>query len=365
MIRILIVDDQNLVQQGIKSLLDRDLDFKVIGTVRDGQNAVKQIAQIHPDIVLLDIEMPGMNGITVTKYINRVSPKTKVIILSSHEEKKYVTQALMAGAKGYLLKSSLMNDLKQAILAVNNGYSQIDSRLLAKVFDPENVKAKNNKSDIESKSSKSKNLPNSAIVKNKNILEQKKEQSLNTVHSLESDNSTQSKKTESIALESEAIEQSKIPELKSSSAKEWTAKKNYLSSDTSSSDTSDSVVLEKISEKPDSIKSGNSKSRLYSVPNQSNLTTATKKSAREQYRLPGLNNKPRKKKAAAFYYFKKISNYRKLLTQKSKIDQLKTKISLYKAKLLLLAKQKQKQNLLWRIGLVVFGIIVVVVLGNL
>ncbi len=135
MIRILIVDDQNLVQQGIKSLLDRDLDFKVIGTVKDGRNAVQQIAKIHPDIVLLDIEMPGMDGITTTKYINRVSPKTKVIILSSHEEKKYVTQALMAGAKGYLLKNSLMTDLKQAILAVNNGYSQIDSRLLAKVFE--------------------------------------------------------------------------------------------------------------------------------------------------------------------------------------------------------------------------------------
>jgi DNA-binding NarL/FixJ family response regulator len=144
MISILIVDDQNLVQQGIKSLLDRDLDFKVIGTVKDGRNAVQQIAKIHPDIVLLDIEMPGMNGITTTKYINRVSPKTGVIILSSHEEKKYVTQALMAGAKGYLLKSSLMTDLRQAILAVNNGYSQIDSRLLAKVFDPKNIKVKKN-----------------------------------------------------------------------------------------------------------------------------------------------------------------------------------------------------------------------------
>ena len=360
MIRILIVDDQNLVQQGIKSLLDRDLDFKVIGTVRDGHNAVKQIAQIHPDIVLLDIEMPGMNGITVTKYINRVSPKTKVIILSSHEEKKYVTQALMAGAKGYLLKSSLMNDLKQAILAVNNGYSQIDSRLLAKVFNPENVRAKNNKSDIESKSSKSKNLLNSAIAKNKNILEQKKEQSLNTVHSFESDNSTQSKKTESIGLESKAIVQSKKIELKSPSAKEWAAEKDYFSSDTS-----DSVVLEKTNEKPDSIESGNSKSKLYSVPNQSNLATTTKKSAREQYRLPRLNNKPRKKKAAAFHYLKKIFNYRKLLTQKSKIHQLKTRISPYKSKLLMLAKQKQKQNLLWSIGLVVLGILVVVVLGNL
>ena len=142
MIRILLVDDQNLVQQGIKSLLEQDRELQVIATVKDGRTAVKEIEYLRPDVVLLDIEMPGMDGITTAKYINRLSPKTKTIILSSHEDKKYVTQALMAGAKGYLLKNSLMSDLKQAIFAVNNGYSQIDSRLLAKVFDPSNLKPK-------------------------------------------------------------------------------------------------------------------------------------------------------------------------------------------------------------------------------
>ena len=150
MIRILLVDDQNLVQQGIKSLLDRNSEFKVIGTVTDGRIAVKHIDTFRPDIVLLDIEMPGMDGITATKYISRMSPKTKVIILSSHEDKKYVTQALMAGAKGYILKSSLMTDLKQSIIAVNNGYSQIESRLLAKVFDPSNIRSRK-KSRVKSR----------------------------------------------------------------------------------------------------------------------------------------------------------------------------------------------------------------------
>ena len=151
MIHILLVDDQNLVQQGIKSLLDQDMEFNVIGTVKDGRTAIDQIALLRPDIVLLDIEMPGMNGITATKYINRLSPKTKVIILSSYEDKKYVMQALMAGARGYILKSSMMRDLKQAILAVNNGYSQIESRLLAKVFNPNSIKFRRGKPSAKTK----------------------------------------------------------------------------------------------------------------------------------------------------------------------------------------------------------------------
>ena len=153
MINILIADDQNLVQQGIKSLLDLDTELKVIGAVKDGRSAIMEVERLRPDIVLLDIEMPHMNGITTTKYISRVFPQTKVIILSSYADKKYVMQALMAGAKGYLLKSSLMTDLKQAILAVQNGYSQIDSRLLAKVFDPSNVKGAKPKSNHQNDSS--------------------------------------------------------------------------------------------------------------------------------------------------------------------------------------------------------------------
>ncbi|HEY9767951.1 MAG TPA: response regulator transcription factor [Coleofasciculaceae cyanobacterium] len=149
MIRILLVDDQNLVRQGIKSLLEQDSNFHIVGTVKDGHNALKQVELLSPDIVLLDIEMPGMNGITATKYINHSSPQTKVIILSSHEDEEYLTQAFMAGARAYMLKDSLMTDLKQAILAVNNGYSQIESRLLAKIFAPGNIKFHKSKSEAE------------------------------------------------------------------------------------------------------------------------------------------------------------------------------------------------------------------------
>lgn len=141
MIRILIVDDQNLVRQGIKSLIDKDLNFEIVGMVGDGRDAIKQVELLRPDIVLLDIEMPKMNGISTTKHISNLAPDTKVIILSSHEDEKYILQALVAGARGYIIKSSLSINLKQAILAVNSGYSHIESRLLAKVFNSENITA--------------------------------------------------------------------------------------------------------------------------------------------------------------------------------------------------------------------------------
>jgi DNA-binding NarL/FixJ family response regulator len=164
MIRILLVDDQNLVQQGIKSLLAQDPELEIVGTLKDGRSAVTMIAELCPDIVLLDIEMPGMDGITATKYITRLAPDTKVIILSSHEDKKYLTQALMAGARAYLLKDSLIADLKQSIIAVNNGYSQIESRLLAKIFDPSNLRqSKNKRRKTNHRSKQARRSPNSAI----------------------------------------------------------------------------------------------------------------------------------------------------------------------------------------------------------
>ena len=132
MIRILIASEQSSMRQEIKSLLNKDPDFKAIAIVRDGRSAVKQVDLLSPDIVLLELEMPVMNGITAAKYINHLYPDTKVIILSSREEPKYVVQSLVAGAKAYILQHSLRTDLKQMIIAVNSGYSQIESRLLTK-----------------------------------------------------------------------------------------------------------------------------------------------------------------------------------------------------------------------------------------
>jgi DNA-binding NarL/FixJ family response regulator len=133
MIRILLVDDQNLMRQGLQVLLDPLPELEVVGTAEDGKAALKQVEILRPDLVLLDIEMPLMNGIAVTHQISQNFPQTKVLVLSSYEKDEYVIEALQAGAKGYLLKQTLAEDLAQAIRSVDRGYSQLESRLLAKV----------------------------------------------------------------------------------------------------------------------------------------------------------------------------------------------------------------------------------------
>ncbi len=130
MIHILLVDDQNIVRQGIQALLESRPKLKVVGTAEDGKGAIEQVENLRPDVVLIDIEMPGMSGIVATDIICQQFPQTKVIVLSSHENQKYVSQALQAGADGYLLKNILAEDLEQAIWSVYQGHSQIESKLL-------------------------------------------------------------------------------------------------------------------------------------------------------------------------------------------------------------------------------------------
>jgi HlyD family secretion protein len=134
MIRILLVDDQFIIRQGLQAILQSKPDLKVVGTASDGNSAIEQIETLKPDIVLMDLEMPGMNGITATQKIREMFPQTKVLILSSHEDKAYVAQALKAGAEGYLLKDTLAEDLEGAIWSVDRGYLQIESKLLRELL---------------------------------------------------------------------------------------------------------------------------------------------------------------------------------------------------------------------------------------
>ena len=134
MIRILLVDDQNIVRQGIQALLESRPRLKVVGTAEDGNSAIEQVEILRPDVVLIDIEMPVMSGITATHKICQQFPTTKVLVLSSHEDREYVAEALRAGAEGYLLKNTLAEDLEQAIWSVYRGQSQIESKLLKEVL---------------------------------------------------------------------------------------------------------------------------------------------------------------------------------------------------------------------------------------
>ena len=129
-IKILLVDDQSLMLEGIKTILQHEPEIEVVGTARDGQSAIAQVKKLHPDIVLIDVEMPRMNGLVATKYICQYLPQTKVIVLTSHNSEEYLTQALQAGAAGYLLKNSLLSDLKQAIYSLGKGALYIESQML-------------------------------------------------------------------------------------------------------------------------------------------------------------------------------------------------------------------------------------------
>lgn len=130
MIRILVVDDQNIIREGIKVLLESAAKIEIVAIANDGESALKKIASEQPDIVLLDISLPGIDGLTVAQEINSKFPEVKVIMLSSHEDKSYVAKATESGARGYLLKSVSAEELEWAIKLVHQGYSAFRSELL-------------------------------------------------------------------------------------------------------------------------------------------------------------------------------------------------------------------------------------------
>ena len=119
-IRGFLADDHALVRQGLRALLERE-GFQIAGEASDGQEAVRLVPSLHPDFAILDISMPLMNGLNAAHELQKSAPKTKVILLTRHEEAQYVTEALRAGVKGYVLKSQVTTDLVHAIQQVCRG----------------------------------------------------------------------------------------------------------------------------------------------------------------------------------------------------------------------------------------------------
>jgi|GEM_PF-1887518 len=132
MIRILIVDDQKVVREKLRYMLEQADDINVVGIAADGNLALEQIGVLQPDVVLIDIEMPNIDGIEATKIINRQYPRTKVLILSTFDSQEYVTNSMDAGAKGYLLKSLSESELQNSVRLIYQGYSQLIGPGLAK-----------------------------------------------------------------------------------------------------------------------------------------------------------------------------------------------------------------------------------------
>jgi len=134
MIRILLVDDQHIIRQGLKSMLESNSDMQVVGEAENGQRAIEQIPVLQPDVVLMDIRMPVMDGVAATQEIATHHPQTKVLVLTTFDDDEYVSQAMRFGAKGYLLKDTEPDDLALAIRAVQKGHTQLGPGLFEKAL---------------------------------------------------------------------------------------------------------------------------------------------------------------------------------------------------------------------------------------
>jgi DNA-binding NarL/FixJ family response regulator len=143
MINLLLVDDQNLICQGLAAVLNQEADLQVVGFAENGQAAVDRVQSLQPDVVLMDIRMPVMNGIEATRLIAEQFPDVKVLMLSTFDEDRDIAQSVRAGAKGYLLKDMPAPELAEAIRLVHRGYSQMAPGLIEKlvtsVTDPDDL----------------------------------------------------------------------------------------------------------------------------------------------------------------------------------------------------------------------------------
>ncbi|MEL7313874.1 MAG: response regulator transcription factor [Cyanobacteria bacterium J06559_3] len=134
MIRLLLVDDQTIIRQGLKSLLELNDDFEVVGEAENGKVALEKTSALLPDVVLMDLRMPVMDGIAATHDIVAKFPDVKVLVLTTFDEDDFVGKAVRAGAIGYLLKDTEPDVLAQAVRAVSKGYTQMGPGLLSKAI---------------------------------------------------------------------------------------------------------------------------------------------------------------------------------------------------------------------------------------
>ncbi len=136
-IRILLADDHAILRRGLKALLEREADMEVVGEAADGRETLKQVEELRPDVVVLDITMPNLNGIEAARQIQAKGWGTAIIILSMHSDEGYVLRALRSGARGYLLKDTVEAELIRAIQAVAGGkayFSPEVSKLLVEDY---------------------------------------------------------------------------------------------------------------------------------------------------------------------------------------------------------------------------------------
>ncbi len=133
-IRIMIVDDQSLLRRGLAALLNRNPDMEVVGEASSGEEALRMAAELKPDVILMDVRMPGMDGVTATRELVRSGTAAGVIILTTFDDDEYIFEGLAAGARGYLLKDAEYDELSQAIRTVAAGESLLQPQITTRVL---------------------------------------------------------------------------------------------------------------------------------------------------------------------------------------------------------------------------------------
>ncbi|MTV49920.1 response regulator [Heliobacillus mobilis] len=133
-IRILLADDHTLLRRGLRKILELDPQFHVLDEAGDGQGAINLARKIKPDVILMDIHMPGVNGVEATRVLKREMPETGIIILTAHEEEEHTLELIEAGVDGYLLKDVSPDALYSAILCVARGESVLNSSVVSKAI---------------------------------------------------------------------------------------------------------------------------------------------------------------------------------------------------------------------------------------
>jgi DNA-binding NarL/FixJ family response regulator len=133
-VKVLIVDDQRLVREGLKALLEIEESLEVLGMATNGQEAVEMASKLRPDVILMDVRMPEMDGVTATRNILKTQPEIRVLVLTTFDDDEYIHDALQAGATGYLLKDTPSEELTLAIKVVAKGHGHLGPSIAARVF---------------------------------------------------------------------------------------------------------------------------------------------------------------------------------------------------------------------------------------
>jgi len=144
-VKILLADDHTIVRQGLKLILSAHDDLEVVGEAANGREAVELAGKLRPDVVLMDVQMPELNGIEATKQMVAANPRVRILVLSMHKEAVYVREILRAGARGYILKDAIDTELLNAVRSVANG----DGYLSPAVAGALNDKAKDSGSPVD------------------------------------------------------------------------------------------------------------------------------------------------------------------------------------------------------------------------